>query len=191
MYGCNVLVIPAVFLSPESPSWLIRMGKKKEAFKILKRVANSRGIPLEEDDFLNRIAATDEELANREREDGASKDKGWSETDIMLFEKNNNFVKPSNNNNLNIANEIPANGGATDDEAHKAPAAGSHVAAPTSTLFREAIRSKYLVILVLIGGLYWSFFNFIYIGITFSYDSLPGNRWVFMVVWLKNRHACI
>ena len=45
-----------------------------------------------------------------------------------------------------------------------------------------ALRSRTFVWTLLCAGLFWSYTNFVYIGITFSYGTLAGNRLVNFVL---------
>jgi hypothetical protein len=54
IYMSNFLVVPTIWMIPESPPWLIQRGRHREAFKVLQRVAASRGKLLKEEEFLKR-----------------------------------------------------------------------------------------------------------------------------------------
>ena len=201
MYGSNLLVIPAIFFSPESPSWLIKKGRKKEAYDILRKVAETRGIELEEDDFFLRIADTvakEEEGEGQEmskhvqrgsdaanRRDGPLKQEEEKEEEVKMLRRRSVGLDENDNEESHPHENEKKLVDSSGNDAFKRETLSSKSIVSThqdngigSTIFSRAVRSKYVMALLLIAGVYWSFFNFIYIGITFSYASLPGSRYV-------------
>ena len=152
-----VAAVVIVFFVPESPMWLIRKKRYEEAYEILLTAAKRRGKEFDFDRFMEVVVGEDEE------EDGKEEEDRGKEGEKKLQDK---------------LHEVPVSHGLLRDKQNNKDDEDAQIKSPQSTgeSFRSALRHRIYLLALLGVACTWSYNGFVYIGITFTYGTLAGER---------------
>ena len=177
-----------IYCIPESPMWLIRKRRTAEAFKIISAAAKKRGKDLDYENFIKVVedgegeeevmGEGEEEVMGERKEKG---DDGMVEGHETLLKREENLNLGNDKKDLDEAEEgdspsySPSSSSAPEivSNLRKTSKGDSHL---NPEGFRSALRSRIYLVSLLATGFIWSYNGFVYIGLTFTYGTLSGDR---------------
>ena len=160
--------------------WLIRKRRTAEAFKIISAAAKKRGKDLDYENFIKVVedGEGEEEVMGERKEKG---DDGMVEGHETLLKREENLNLGNDKKDLDEAEEgdspsySPSSSSAPEivSNLRKTSKGDSHL---NPEGFRSALRSRIYLVSLLATGFIWSYNGFVYIGLTFTYGTLSGDR---------------